>query len=83
VSVLLNEMTSGEREPADENLNAMANERQRLIDQNPHVRVDIEDIKSDVRAPEHLRPVDHNPEAIVEIAVGATDLNFSASEPPP
>jgi hypothetical protein len=39
-------MTSGELEPADfrdkdENLNAMANDCRRLIDQNPHVRVDI------------------------------------------
>ncbi len=88
MSVLLNEMTSGELEPAhfrdeDENLNAMANERRRLIDQNPHVRVDIEAIKLNVRAPELLRLVDHNPEARVEIAVGAINLNFSAAEPPP
>ncbi len=86
--VLLNEMTSGELEPADfidkdENLNAMANERRRLKDQNPHVRVDIEAIKLNVRAPELLRLVDHNPEATVEIVVGAINLNFSAAEPPP
>ncbi len=83
MSVLLNEMTSGEREPADENLNAIANKRRRLIDQNPHVRVDIEDIKLNVRAPELLRLVGHNPEARVEIVVGAINLNFSAAKPPP
>lgn len=88
MSVLLNEMTSGELEPADfidkdENLNAMANERRPLIDQNPHVRVDIEAIKLNVRAPDLLRLVDHNPEARVEIVVGAINLNFSAAEPPP
>ncbi len=83
MSVLLNEMTRGEREPADENLNAMANERRRLIDQNPPVRVDIEDIKLNVRAPELLRLVGHNPEARVEIVVGAINLNFSAAKPPP
>jgi hypothetical protein len=80
-------MTSGELEPAhfrdeDENLNAMANERRRLIDQNPHVRVDIEAIKLNVRAPELLRRVDHNPEARVEIVVDAINLNFSAAERP-
>jgi hypothetical protein len=81
-------MTSGELEPADfrdkdENLNALANERRRLIDQNPHVRVDIEAIELNVRAPELLRLVDHNPEARVEIVVGAINLKFSAAEPPP
>jgi hypothetical protein len=70
-------MTSGEVEPADfiykdENL-----------DENPHVSVDIETIKLNVRAPGLLRLVDHNPEARVEIVVGAINLNFSASEPPP
>jgi hypothetical protein len=81
-------MTSGELEPADfidkdENLNAMADERRRLIDQHPHVRVDIEAIKLNVRAPELLRVVDHNPEARVEVVVGAINLKFSAAEPPP
>jgi hypothetical protein len=81
-------MTNGELEPADfrdmdENLIAMANEPRRLIDQNPHVRVDIEAIKLNVRAPGLLRPVDHNPEARVEIVVGAINLNFSAAETPP
>jgi len=42
-------------------LNAMANERQRLIHQNPHVRVDMEAIKLNVRAPKLLHLVDHNP----------------------
>lgn len=88
MSVLLNEMTSRKIEPADfidkdENLKAMANERRRLIDQNPHVRVDIEAIKLNVRTPDLLRVVDHNPEARVEIVVGAINLNFSAAKPPP
>ncbi|CAM6011429.1 unnamed protein product [Sphagnum balticum] len=79
-------MTSGELEPADfigkdENSNAMANERRRLIDQNSHIRVDIEAIKLNVRAPELLRRVDHNPEPRVEIVVDAINLNFSAAEP--
>jgi hypothetical protein len=80
-------MTSGELEPADfrdkdKNSNAMANERRRLINQNSHIRVDIEAIKLNVRAPELLRRVDHNPEARVEIVVNAINLNFSAAEPP-
>jgi hypothetical protein len=42
-------------------LNTMANERRRFIDQNPHVKVNIEAIKLNDRAPELLHLVDHNP----------------------
>ncbi len=38
----------------------MTNERWHLIDQNPHVKVDIEAIKLNVRALELLHLVDHN-----------------------
>jgi len=70
-------MTSGEVEPAD------FIDKDENLDENPHVRVDIEAIKLNVRATELLCLVDHNPEARVEIVVGAINLNFSASEPPP